>query len=291
VSAVIFLTTIVAAASARVVATVVKRYNKMRAQKLGETISKLKSEGQEGTTEMNDLVERQAKLETGHVLTSSVRNFIANNKDLVELNLSGCSFLGEVPEGLSNLKNLKSVNFHGCENMTGTIELPASVTRLPEDAFRGCSKLGGIKCLAPTIEDIGDNAFCGCKKLLPPDLAELTGHDEETHNQYDFVELLISIGTKISDKWRVNERFRNRAQGWVRDAEKALKLFGPIRNWNTTGVTDMNGAFKGASDFNEVLGEWNVRDVVDMEVRLEGEGEGEGEGGGVGLLFEILTQF
>ena len=52
------------------------------------------------------------------------------------------------------------------------------------------------------------------------------------------------------------------------DTDKVLsfyKIYGPLSNWNTSGVTDMEELFKDMVDFNENIVLWNTSNVTNMK--------------------------
>ena len=44
-----------------------------------------------------------------------------------------------------------------------------------------------------------------------------------------------------------------------------IKKYGPIRDWNTSDVTDMSYLFSDYNYFNQPIGEWDVSSVTNME--------------------------
>ena len=52
---------------------------------------------------------------------------------------------------------------------------------------------------------------------------------------------------------------------WRTNKDKALKLYGPIENWNTCYITDMSKLFQYYRTFNGDLSRWNTGNVKDME--------------------------
>jgi surface protein len=51
---------------------------------------------------------------------------------------------------------------------------------------------------------------------------------------------------------------------WFENQEECKFRFGHISDWNTSRVTNMVRAFYNRSNFNEDLGQWNVRSVTNM---------------------------
>lgn len=51
---------------------------------------------------------------------------------------------------------------------------------------------------------------------------------------------------------------------WNDDRETALATYGPIEDWNTSGITEMPYLFHFLTEFNEDLSKWDVSSVVDM---------------------------
>ena len=67
---------------------------------------------------------------------------------------------------------------------------------------------------------------------------------------------------------------RTAVKAWLADATAAEATYGHISTWNTGRVTDMRGLFSstlggGGRDFNEPIGNWDVRKVKNMEKMFE----------------------
>ena len=62
-----------------------------------------------------------------------------------------------------------------------------------------------------------------------------------------------------------NETLREAVAMWCADEAQARQKYGPIEEWNTRKVTDMQELFKRNYDFNGKIGGWNTSNVTDME--------------------------
>ena len=51
---------------------------------------------------------------------------------------------------------------------------------------------------------------------------------------------------------------------WCADRPKALKVYGDIKGWDTSRVTNMRKLFRGRRHFNDDISGWNVDNVTDM---------------------------
>ncbi|GMI16847.1 hypothetical protein TrLO_g6235 [Triparma laevis f. longispina] len=253
--------------SARVVASAKRRYNKKRLDSLEKAIAR-KRYGvvDESDPELVKLVDKQAKLTTGHVRLTTLTNFLVNNPDIEELDLSGSAFLEGVPEALCSMKKLKSVKFNGCENLLGTVVLPASVETLPKDAFKGCRLLEGVKMLAPLVKDIGENAFLGCESLL-----EKVGH-QRAYSQADFIEYFRQNGMmNISSKFVLtDENIKEQVESWMDEQAVCEERCGHISTWKVSAITDMSELFKDiGTTFDDDISEWDVSSVTIMRSMFE----------------------
>jgi surface protein len=69
---------------------------------------------------------------------------------------------------------------------------------------------------------------------------------------------------------RTNVDLRDAVFEWVVDNANAIVLYGPISDWDTSGVTVMAGAFQFASSLNEDLSQWDVSGVTSMREMFAG---------------------
>ena len=61
-----------------------------------------------------------------------------------------------------------------------------------------------------------------------------------------------------------NQTIREAVSLWMSNKDEAIRIYGHIRNWNVSNVTDMSMLFKNARAFNQPIGNWNVSNVTDM---------------------------
>jgi len=118
---------------------------------------------QEVTDKVQDLKHRLLGLDTTHVDTIRVADYITNNPMVKELDLKGCKNVTALPENLGELQHLTKVNFGGCHDLKGEVSLPKSLTRLQDGAFENCG-LHEVK-KAPGLKVVGRGAFNKCRKL------------------------------------------------------------------------------------------------------------------------------
>ena len=57
---------------------------------------------------------------------------------------------------------------------------------------------------------------------------------------------------------------------WNSDQTSARETFGPISDWDVSGLTTLFGAFKGQTNFNEDISGWDVSNITDMRNMFEG---------------------
>lgn len=52
---------------------------------------------------------------------------------------------------------------------------------------------------------------------------------------------------------------------WIDDTAAAVTRFGPIGDWDVSGITNMDRLFQGRSSFNEDISRWDVSNVTSMK--------------------------
>ena len=57
---------------------------------------------------------------------------------------------------------------------------------------------------------------------------------------------------------------------WFEKQDDAVETYGPISEWDVSGVTNMSDLFKNRTNFNEDLSEWKVSKVEDMSGMFAG---------------------
>ena len=64
-----------------------------------------------------------------------------------------------------------------------------------------------------------------------------------------------------------NESLREAVNMWCDNTshDKALERYGPINDWDTSAVTNMEYLFEGKINFNENISKWNTMAVTNME--------------------------
>ena len=53
------------------------------------------------------------------------------------------------------------------------------------------------------------------------------------------------------------DNINDAVNSWITDATSATLVYGPIGQWDTGEITDMNLLFNGAADFNEDINAWS----------------------------------
>ena len=61
-----------------------------------------------------------------------------------------------------------------------------------------------------------------------------------------------------------NANFQEAINLWFTAESNATLLYGHIRDWNVSGVTDMAESFKNRANFNEDISDWDVINVTSM---------------------------
>jgi len=52
---------------------------------------------------------------------------------------------------------------------------------------------------------------------------------------------------------------------WMADQRTARRVYGPIQNWDTSGVTQMDSLFLGVESFHDDISRWDVSHVTSMQ--------------------------
>ena len=61
-----------------------------------------------------------------------------------------------------------------------------------------------------------------------------------------------------------NISIHNAVHLWFKNKQRAIRKYGHISNWDTSGVTNMSKLFFRRFSFNENISSWNVSNVTDM---------------------------
>ena len=88
-----------------------------------------------------------------------------------------------------------------------------------------------------------------------------------TNNHLGGSEKKENIGTKqVLD----NDTIKGAIKLWITDNIDAINKFGSISGWDVSNVTNMQGMFYQASDFNEDISDWDVSNVTNMSLMFDG---------------------
>jgi surface protein len=77
------------------------------------------------------------------------------------------------------------------------------------------------------------------------------------------LDLVVLINSFLYERL-TDENFYQAIALWFEKQEECKLRFGHISDWNTSRVTNMEGAFYNRSSFNEDIGRWNVSNVTNM---------------------------
>ena len=67
-----------------------------------------------------------------------------------------------------------------------------------------------------------------------------------------------------------NETLREAVKLFLHNPDEAIRIYGPMKDWNVSGVADMSDLFKDAKLFNEPIGKWDVSNVTNMAGMFHG---------------------
>lgn len=67
-----------------------------------------------------------------------------------------------------------------------------------------------------------------------------------------------------------NKSLRHAVNCYLENQQEALRIYGPIEDWNTSQITDMSYMFHGANSFNGDISRWNVKNVANMKGMFNG---------------------
>lgn len=62
-----------------------------------------------------------------------------------------------------------------------------------------------------------------------------------------------------------NEGLRNAVDLWLEDPEAAEREYGPIGEWDTSEVTNLDSLFQNQANFDEDISNWDVKRVTSMQ--------------------------
>ena len=108
-------------------------------------------------------------------------------------------------------------------------------------------------------------------KLLFHSYDALKKYCDDVNNPLD----KVVLGEKIT---ALNSEDENgNVEGLFEDSGRTNEQFAGIENWDVSNVTDMNGMFLNAKNFNQPLNEWGIEDYnalglpADYEKKLKTE--------------------
>lgn len=76
--------------------------------------------------------------------------------------------------------------------------------------------------------------------------------------------------TSSSKLYRSDSDIHQAVKMWVDNKSFALKHYGSISNWNTSGITSMKELFKDMKFFNDDISRWDVSNVINMSYMFYG---------------------
>ena len=114
----------------------------------------------------------------------------------------------------------------------------------------------------------------GCGTLTPR--CQIDRHNKKKWRKHQkLLMALVTKGNLARKRYREisvpcyyhmdNETIRQAVTMWRDDRESALRQYGHIYTWDTSGVTDMSLLFTGNKHFSDDLSHWDVSNVTDMD--------------------------
>jgi surface protein len=84
------------------------------------------------------------------------------------------------------------------------------------------------------------------------------------------LDLVVLINSFLYERL-TDENFKQAIALWFENKEECKFRFGHISDWNTSRVTNMEGAFYNRSNFNENIGQWDVSNVTNMRAMFQNQ--------------------
>jgi len=116
-----------------------------------------------------------------------------------------------------------------------------------------------------------DDMFCTFCRYNIKDLQDVFREDEAflgmcialRYKSNKTIEFLDKKGVRKPEKI-TQKNLKDVLKLWCNNKQECLEIYGDIRYWDVSNVTDMSDLFRKIKDFNSDISRWNVSNVTDM---------------------------
>ena len=113
---------------------------------------------------------------------------------------------------------------------------------------------------SPITREVISNKFID-NTIYKSIIARLIEIDESFKNKYVEIKKELSSLNDANIHRIVNMYFDNK--------NRCVKIYGPIEDWNTSGITDMSNLFNKKESFDEDISKWDTSNVTDMNAMFK----------------------
>ena len=156
-------------------------------------------------------------------------------------------------------------------NSWGLFDMHGNVWEWTADRYQAAYPTGN-----PVIDPVGPAS--GTSRVLRggswindgPHLRSAERHGHNTSYRSYYLGFRLAFRQTSPPPPITDANFTTAINLWFSDEANATRIYGHIKDWNVSGVTNMSNAFKDRTTFNEDISGWDMSNVTNMNRMFEG---------------------